>query len=60
MTHLSDFETLLHVRVLLPTFRLAPTFRHFVPTVLFSNWSRGATVVVVGGIVVVVGVSTVH
>ena len=54
MTHLSDFETLLHVRVLLPTFRLAPTFRHFVPTVLFSNWSRGATVVVDGGIVVVV------
>ena len=51
------------MRVLLPTFRLAPTFRHFAPTVLFSNWSRGATVVVVGGIVVVVvvvGVSTVH
>ena len=51
-THLSDFKTLLHMRVLLPTFRLAPIFRHFVPTVLFSNWSRGATVVV-GGIVVV-------
>ena len=53
-THLSDFETFLHVRVLLPTFRLAPSFRHFVPITLFSNWSRGATVVVAGGIVVVV------
>ena len=44
------------MRVLLPTFRLAPIFRHFVPITLFSNWSRGATVVVVGGIVVVVAV----